>query len=71
MDEGYNEDDRPISVEVIDSMEPASLTTELPDYLVRQLGDFLLHSSSGHYMVADEVPKFLLAYRPEKATDGI
>lgn len=66
IDEDYDDDDRPIAIEVIDSMELNSIVTPLPDFLVRQLGDYLLHSSSGQYTLSTELPKFMIGHRPEK-----
>lgn len=66
VDEDYDDDDRPIAVEVIDSMGPTSIDTELPDFLVRQLGDYLLHTSSGQHILSTEIPQFMTHHRPEK-----
>jgi hypothetical protein len=67
IDEDYDENDRPIGVEVIDGIELNSFTTNLPEKLVRQLGNYIQHSSSGNYYMTEFLPDFLRGNPPTDA----
>lgn len=64
IDEDYDEDDRPIGKEVIDGLTLDSFVTDLTDQQVRQLGNYIQHSSNGAYYMQEFVPAFLRGENP-------